>query len=78
MKSLALQYCFRNNVILYFIVGSKKMSVTDAKNIDYDIQNDNEVFNILGKILDSVNAEDQELKVCAYVFYIYYVCTSIS
>jgi len=49
------------------------MSVTDSETIDYDIKNDNEVFNILGKILDTVNKEEQELEVCAYVSYISYV-----
>jgi len=38
------------------------MSVADAENIDYSITNDDEVFDVLGKILDSVNEEEQELK----------------
>lgn len=49
------------------------MSIADAKNIDYGINNDDEVFDVLGKILDSVNAEEQELRVSVYMLYISYI-----
>jgi len=50
------------------------MSITDTKNIDYEVQNNDEVLNVLGRILDSVNDDDQELKVCAYLHVLYLLC----